>query len=78
MKVILVKAGGQAPRLIWEKAPDPAMGPEEVLVAVRATAQAFQSEAKSDAEWKDLNFHSRPDLAKALNAAKSRARKRIG
>ena len=38
MKVILVKPGGQAPRLIWEKAPDPAMGPEEVLVVVRATA----------------------------------------
>ena len=38
MKAILVKPGGQAPRLIWGKAPDPAMGPEEVLVAVRATA----------------------------------------
>lgn len=35
-------------------------------VAVRSPAQAFQSDAKIDAEWKDLNFHSRPDLAKAL------------
>lgn len=35
-------------------------------VAVRSPAQAFQSDAKIDAEWKDLNFHSRPDLANAL------------
>lgn len=35
-------------------------------VAVRHPSQAFQSDAKIDAEWKDLNFHSRPDLANAL------------
>ncbi|MCA0431963.1 MAG: amidinotransferase [Proteobacteria bacterium] len=35
-------------------------------VAVRAPSAAFQSDAKIDAEWKDLNFHSRPDLANAL------------
>lgn len=35
-------------------------------VAIRNPAQAFQSDAKIDAEWQDLNFHSRPDLAKAL------------
>ena len=35
-------------------------------VAVRHPAQAFVSDAKIDAEWKDLNFHSRPDLANAL------------
>jgi N-dimethylarginine dimethylaminohydrolase len=34
-------------------------------VAVRKPADAFVSDAKIDAEWKDLNFHSRPDLAKA-------------
>ena len=35
-------------------------------VAVRPAATAFQSDAKIDAEWKDLNFHSRPDLGNAL------------
>jgi N-dimethylarginine dimethylaminohydrolase len=35
-------------------------------VAVRHPAQAFVSDAKIDAEWKDLNFHSRPDLGNAL------------
>ena len=35
-------------------------------VAVRNPARAFKSDAKIDAEWKDLNFHSRPGLAKAL------------
>jgi N-dimethylarginine dimethylaminohydrolase len=35
-------------------------------VAVRHPAQAFVSDAKIDAEWKDLNFHSRPDLSNAL------------
>jgi putative PIG3 family NAD(P)H quinone oxidoreductase len=38
MKAIVVKPGDREPRLMWERAPDPAMGPEEVLVAVRATA----------------------------------------
>jgi putative PIG3 family NAD(P)H quinone oxidoreductase len=38
MKAIVVKPGEHAPRLVWEKAPDPAMGREEVLVAVRASA----------------------------------------
>jgi len=37
MKAIVVKAGEHGPRLVWEKAPDGVMGPEEVLVAVRAT-----------------------------------------
>lgn len=36
-------------------------------VAVRRPAQAFVSDAKIDAEWRDLNFHSRPDLANALH-----------
>lgn len=35
-------------------------------VAVRRPQEAFVSDAKIDAEWKDLNFHSRPDLANAL------------
>jgi N-dimethylarginine dimethylaminohydrolase len=34
-------------------------------VAVRSPASAFVSDAKIDAEWKDLNFHSRPDLQNA-------------
>lgn len=34
-------------------------------VAVRRPAVAFHSEARLDAEWKDLNYHSRPDLPKA-------------
>ena len=34
-------------------------------VAVRSVASAFVSDAKIDAEWKDLNFHSRPDLENA-------------
>ena len=34
-------------------------------VAIRDVDQAFVSDAKIDAEWKDLNFHSRPDLANA-------------
>jgi putative PIG3 family NAD(P)H quinone oxidoreductase len=38
MKAIMVAPGEPAPRLAWGKAPDPAMGPEEILVAVRATA----------------------------------------
>jgi putative PIG3 family NAD(P)H quinone oxidoreductase len=38
MKAISVKPGDPAPRLIWERAPAPVMGPEEVRVAVRATA----------------------------------------
>jgi N-dimethylarginine dimethylaminohydrolase len=35
-------------------------------VAVRAPAQALQNEAKIDAEWRDLNWHSRPDLSNAV------------
>ena len=38
MKAIVVKPGDHGPRLVWEKAPEAAMGPEEALVAVRATA----------------------------------------
>ena len=34
-------------------------------VAIRDVGAAFVSDAKIDAEWKDLNFHSRPDLANA-------------
>jgi N-dimethylarginine dimethylaminohydrolase len=34
-------------------------------VAVRSPASAFVSDAKIDAEWKNLNFHSRPNLANA-------------
>lgn len=34
-------------------------------VAIRAPQQALQSDAKIDSEWKDLNWHSRPDLANA-------------
>jgi N-dimethylarginine dimethylaminohydrolase len=36
-------------------------------VALRDVEAAFQNEAKIDAEWKDLNYHSRPDLAKSKN-----------
>jgi len=35
-------------------------------VAVRSPAVAFASDAKIDAEWRALNFHSRPDLARAV------------
>jgi N-dimethylarginine dimethylaminohydrolase len=35
-------------------------------VAVRRPAEAFVSDEKIDAEWQDLNFHSRPDFANAL------------
>ena len=34
-------------------------------VAVRSPEVAFLSEARIDAEWQKLNYHSRPDLAKA-------------
>ena len=34
-------------------------------VAVRTPDAAFVSDAKIDAEWRPLNFHSRPDLANA-------------
>lgn len=34
-------------------------------VAVRAPDVAFHSDARIDAEWRTLNYHSRPDLAKA-------------
>jgi tumor protein p53-inducible protein 3 len=38
MKAIVVKPGDHGPRLVWEKAAEPAIGADEVLVAVRATA----------------------------------------
>jgi N-dimethylarginine dimethylaminohydrolase len=31
-------------------------------VAIRTSAVAFNSDARIDAEWKKLNYHSRPDL----------------
>lgn len=34
-------------------------------VAIRDVDAAFVSDTKIDAEWQDLNFHSRPDLANA-------------
>jgi N-dimethylarginine dimethylaminohydrolase len=34
-------------------------------VAIRAPEQAMQSDAKIDREWRDLNWHSRPDLSNA-------------
>jgi N-dimethylarginine dimethylaminohydrolase len=36
-------------------------------VALRHPKIAFVSEAKIDAEWKDLNFHSRPDFENAIS-----------
>jgi putative PIG3 family NAD(P)H quinone oxidoreductase len=38
MKAIVVKPGEPAPRLVWERAPEPVMGAADVQVAVRATA----------------------------------------
>lgn len=38
MKGIVVHDGGKEPRLVWEEVADVSYGPEEVLVAVRATA----------------------------------------
>ena len=38
MKAIVVKPGDPAPRLSWETVADPALGPGEVLVEVKATA----------------------------------------
>lgn len=35
-------------------------------VAVRRPAEAFVSEEKLEAEWRDLNFHVRPDLANSI------------
>jgi len=35
-------------------------------VAVRRPADSFVSDAKIDAEWKDLNYHSRPDLENSI------------
>lgn len=35
-------------------------------VAVRRPADSFVSDAKIDAEWKDLNYHSRPDLKNSI------------
>src|SRR5689334_22515157 len=34
-------------------------------VALHKPEVAFNSEARLDAEWKPLNYHSRPDLAEA-------------
>jgi N-dimethylarginine dimethylaminohydrolase len=34
-------------------------------VAVRPPAIAFKSDARLDAEWRPLNYHSRPDLAES-------------
>ena len=34
-------------------------------VAIRDIDSSFVSDAKIDAEWRDLNYHSRPDLALA-------------
>ncbi len=34
-------------------------------VAIRAPAQALQNDLKIDSEWKDLNWHSRPDMENA-------------
>jgi N-dimethylarginine dimethylaminohydrolase len=36
-------------------------------VAVRTPEVAFESDAKIEAEWKNLNYHSRPDLAEAMS-----------
>ena len=35
-------------------------------VAMRRPEQAMVSDAKIDAEWKPLNYHTRPDLARAV------------
>jgi N-dimethylarginine dimethylaminohydrolase len=35
-------------------------------VAVRRPADSFVSDGKLDAEWKDLNYHSRPDLQNSI------------
>jgi N-dimethylarginine dimethylaminohydrolase len=40
-------------------------------VAIRAPAQALQNDLKIDSEWKDLNWHSRPDLENAMGEYKS-------
>lgn len=34
-------------------------------VAVRSAATAFKDDRRLDAEWRSLNYHSRPDLAEA-------------
>jgi N-dimethylarginine dimethylaminohydrolase len=34
--------------------------------AVRRPQDSFVSDAKIDAEWKDLNYHSRPDLSNSI------------
>jgi predicted metalloprotease len=47
-------------------------------VAVRDVATAFASDAKIDAEWKDLNFHSRPDLENAEGICRRRGHPEIG
>lgn len=38
MKAIAVHMKGKPPELVWEEAPDPDCGPEEVIVDIRATA----------------------------------------
>ena len=39
-------------------------------VAIRDAATAFQSDKKIDAEWRDLNYHTRPDLEASLSEYK--------
>lgn len=39
-------------------------------VAIRAPSQALQNDLKIDSEWKDLNWHSRPDLESAMGEYK--------
>ena len=34
-------------------------------LAMRRPAEAFVDDARIDSEWRDLNYHYRPDLAKA-------------
>lgn len=40
-------------------------------VALRTPAEALQGNSKIDAEWKDLNWHSRPDFDNAKNEYKT-------
>lgn len=39
-------------------------------VAIRDAATAFESDKKIDAEWRDLNYHTRPDLDGSLGEYK--------
>ncbi|RPH66305.1 MAG: hypothetical protein EHM74_08605, partial [Hyphomicrobiales bacterium] len=40
-------------------------------VAIRDVDTAFASDARIDAEWRDLNYHARPDLANARTEYKA-------